>query len=113
METFFEKIVSIGKVTAHTSFSMRHAGVPGFCAALFSISTFYRASSAVIAPQLQRGLFLSPGAPGLAGFAGYEPSEGEVRRALDCCTAILKEEEEEPPRDASGAASISRSRPGV
>jgi hypothetical protein len=49
----------------------------------------------------------------LIRFAGYEPSEGEVRRAMDCCTAILREEKQEPPCDASGAASISGSRPGV
>ena len=31
----------------------------------------------------------------LVRFAGHEPSGGELRLALDCCAAILKEEEEE------------------
>ena len=44
-------------------------------------------------------------------FAGHEPSGDEVRRALECCTAILKEDE--PHLGAPDAASISRNRRGV
>ncbi len=48
----------------------------------------------------------------LVRFARHTPSEGEIRYALDCCAAILKEETKEPG-DASAPPSIPSCRPGV
>jgi nitrate/nitrite transporter NarK len=45
---------------AHTRFSYQHLLLFGLCAALFFLSMFFRASNAIIAPQLQKDLSLTP-----------------------------------------------------
>jgi len=46
--------------SAHTRFSYQHLLLFGLCAALFFWSMFFRASNAIIAPQLQKNLSLTP-----------------------------------------------------
>jgi nitrate/nitrite transporter NarK len=46
--------------SAHPRFSYRHLLLFGLCAALYFWSIFYRVSNAIIAPQLQKDLSLTP-----------------------------------------------------